>query len=45
MTITVFILRDAAANWYQMQACLAGPDLGMSEQLISLMLASMDVES
>jgi hypothetical protein len=42
-TITVMIPRAAPGNWYQMNACLRGPNLTQQESKISSMLKSVRI--
>jgi hypothetical protein len=41
--ITVMIPRNAADNWYQMDACLHGPGLTQQESEIAAMLSSVRI--
>ena len=43
VTITAAVSRAAPYNWYQMRACLKGPDVDELRRQISLMLASMKI--
>jgi len=42
-TITVIIPRDAADNWYQMDACLRAPGLPRQEAQVSAMLRTVRI--